>query len=296
MKKYLKKILGIIVLTAVLIFGYKFIRDSIKEKRHREWVASLEPSASKNVSILKDTITIDYLNERRTLAIYLPENYELDTIAYPVIYFLDGQSLFDQKIMEGHEWQVDEVLDSVALLGQTKSIVVGVYNSDRDRMTEYKPFTSPHLPKEKVVTGDKHAKWIVSDLKNWVDKNYRTINTPESTVIGGASLGGLMAYYMLMEYPEVFGGAIVFSPSFWVNDRVYELHKKVNNLKDKRIFFNAGELETPTVESIKKMYKVLLDSGLPKENMLLDVEKDEGHWHMTWRKGFVKTYPWIMEN
>ncbi len=37
----------------------------------------------------------------------------MDSITYSVIYFLDGQSLFDQKIQEGQEWQVDEVLDSL---------------------------------------------------------------------------------------------------------------------------------------------------------------------------------------
>jgi len=296
MKPYLKKIIIGSILLVGTYLGYRYISEYIEEKRHKEWVASLEHSISDNVQILKDTITIDYLDEKRTLAIYLPEGYEKDTINYPVIYFLDGQSLFDQKILEGDEWQVDEVLDSLGQLGREEVIVVGIYNSDKNRLTEYKPFTSPHLPKEKIVTGDKHAKWIVTDLKEWIDAKYRTKKTPESTIIGGASLGGLMAYYMLMTYPDIFGGAIVFSPSFWVRDDVYRLHEKVNNLTNKKIYFNAGELETPTVESIQKMHGILKAEGIQKENLMLDVEKEEGHWHMTWRKGFKKAYPWILRN
>jgi len=292
-KKRIVQIISLLLLSTVIYFSFLKIKDYREEQAHKAWVATLEHSASPNVQILKDTIEIDYLGEKRTLGIYLPPNYEKDSAHYPVIYFCDGQSLFDQKIKEGNEWQVDEVLDSVAQIGGRQAIVVGIYNSDKNRLTEYKPFTSPHLPKEKVVSGDKHAEWIATDLKQWIDTRYRTKPEMESTIIGGASLGGLMSYYMLTTFPKVYGGAIVFSPSLWVNDKVYELHQQVD-LSRKRIFMNAGSIEKPTVESIEKLSKILLDNGLEKSNLKLVVEKDEGHWNMTWRKGFRKAYPWIL--
>lgn len=294
MKKKLLLLLGIIVFLIISYQIYSTISRQIRERKHREWVASLEHSASENVQILKDTITIDYLDQKRTLAIYLPANYEEDTVDYPVIYFLDGDALFDQKILEGDEWQVDEVLDSLAGLGEQEAIVVGIYNSD-DRMQEYKPFPSPLLPKEKEVHGDKHAAWIANGLKPWIDATYRTKQEAKHTVIGGASLGGLMAYYMLMEHADVFGAAIVFSPSYWVNDIVYTLHEENQQLFQQKIYFNAGELETPIVEGAKKMHEILLKHGMPSANMKFDIEPGEGHWHMTWRKGFKKAYPWIIE-
>lgn len=292
-KKLIRRILfGFLILLGVLL-AIKAYKTYQKEKEWKAYVASLVHTASPNVQILKDTITLDYLGTKRTLSIYLPANYERDTIAYPVLYFLDGQSLFDEKILEGNEWQIDEVLDSLGALGGPQAIVVGVYNSDA-RMTEYKPFLSPHVQSEKSVSGDKHAQWIATDLKQWVDARYRTQPDPTSTIIGGASLGGLMSYYMLTTYPEVYGGAIVFSPSFWVHDQVYQLHEQVTNLSTKRIYLNAGELETPTVESIKKMAAILRKNGMTSDNLKVDVEKEEGHWHMTWRKGFKKVYPWIL--
>jgi len=285
----------IILLLVAVFFGYKYIEKKEKERKRKEWIASLVHTASPNVQILKDTIEIDYLNEKRTLSLYLPADYEEDTMHYPVIYFMDGDALFDEKILEGHEWRVDEVLDSLGNLELHQAIVVGIYNSEKNRLTEYKPFLSPRLPKEKAVSGDQHAEWIATDLKDWVDSRYRTKKDPISTIIGGASLGGLMSYYMLMTYPDIYGGAIVFSPSFWVNDKVYELHKSVDNLSEKRIYFDAGELERPTVKSAQKAYDLLIESGMPKSNLKFDVEKKEGHWHMTWRKGFPKAYPWILE-
>ena len=294
MKKRTSYIIGFTFLIIGTYFAYKTISERIAEKKHREWVETLAHTASKNVQILTDTITIDYLDEKRTLALYLPENYEIDSIEYPVIYFLDGQSLFDQKIQEGMEWQVDEVLDSLAKFDKTQSIIVGIYNSE-DRLKEYKPFPSTRWYSDKTVSGDQHAEWIVNRVKPWVDTRYRTKKERNSTIIGGASLGGLMSYYMLMEYPTVFGGAIVFSPSFWVNEIVYTLHENNKDLFDQKIYFNAGELETPTVESVQKMHDILIEYGFPKENIKVDIETGEGHWHATWRKGVKKVYPWIVD-
>lgn len=292
-----KKRLSRIFLFLLILLGFalavKFFMDYQKEQEWKAYVASLVHTASPNVQILKDTITVDYLGTKRTLSLYLPANYEQDTIAYPVIYFMDGQSLFDEKILEGNEWQVDEVLDSLGKNGGMQAIVVGVYNAE-DRLTEYKPFLSPHVPSEKSVSGDKHAEWIATDLKKWVDARYRTKPETASTIIGGASLGGLMSYYMLTTYPEVYGGAIVFSPSFWVHDKVYELHQQVDDFSEKRIYLNAGALETPTVESIEKMADILRQQGMNSSNLKVEVEKAEGHWHMTWRKGFRKAFPWIL--
>ena len=292
-QRLLRIFLFLLFLLGVFV-GFKAFQKHQKEKEWKAYVASLVHTASPNVQILKDTITVDYLGTKRTLSLYLPANYHQDTVDYPVLYFLDGQSLFDEKILEGKEWQIDEVLDSLGLIGGSQAIVVGVYNAD-DRMTEYKPFLSPHVPSEKSVSGDKHAEWMATHLKAWVDARYRTKKEASATIIGGASLGGLMSYYMLMTYPEVYGGAIVFSPSFWVHDKVYELDENVKDLSTKRIFMNAGAIEKPTVASIEKMADILRKRGMSDDNLKVDVEVDEGHWHATWRKGFPKAYPWILE-
>lgn len=253
----------------------------------------MEHTASKNVQILKDTISIDYLNEKRTLAIYLPENYASDSGDYSVVYFLDGQSLFDQKIQEGTEWELDEVLDSLGKISEEQSILVGLYNSE-NRSQEYRPFSDTRWYAEKEYGGDLHAEWIVKTVKPWIDKRYRTKKDANSTIIGGASFGGIMSYYMLMKYPSIFGGAIVFSPSFWLNEKVFTLHEENPNLLDQKIYFNAGELEPSTIANMLKMQHMLLESGMPAENMKSDVEAGLGHSHSTWRNGFRKAYPWIL--
>jgi hypothetical protein len=34
---------------------------------------------------------------------------------------------------------------------------------------------------------------------------------------------------------------------------------------------------------------------MTEDNLRIDIIPDEGHWHMTWRKGFKLAYPWIVE-
>lgn len=294
MKIKVPYLIGITLLMGIIYIGYLKISEIIRDKNHQERVKKLKHTASDHVIILPDTLSIDYLGEKRTLAIYLPENYALDSIDYSVIYFLDGQSLFDQKIQEGTEWEIDEVMDSLGNLGQQQSIVIGIYNSS-ERIKEYKPFPETGLFADKSYEGDQHAAWIVETVKPWVDLNYRTKKDPASTIIAGASLGGLMSYYMLMKYPSDFGRAIVFSPSFWVNEKVFSLNQNNKSLFTQKIYFNAGELESSNIQNIHKMSNILLKHGMPKENIKLDIEDGLGHSHSTWRNGFRKAYPWIAD-
>ena len=75
-------------------------RNVYKDFQHKKWVAGLESTASPNVTILSDTILVDYIGaqetgHKRSLAIYLPTDYDTnDSTHYPVIYFMDGDSQF----------------------------------------------------------------------------------------------------------------------------------------------------------------------------------------------------------
>jgi len=225
------------------------------------------------------------------LRIYLPPNYETDSLSYPVIYFYDADALFDEKVLEGPEWQLDEVLDSVSALGGLEAIVIGIDNS-QDRMREYMPYTNEDFPN---TSGDKHAEWVATDLKKWVDENYRTKPEPEHNAIGGASLGGIMSYYTMMKFPEKFGRAFVFSPSFWVNEKIFSVHQELDSLSEVKIYMNVGEEEGSMVVNAKKMRDILLSEGLTKDQLKFDIFPGLGHEHMTWRKGFRAAYPWILE-
>jgi len=299
----MKKILLYLGLAAVVLaigfYGYTRAKQAKEDREFRAYVEGLEYSGTENVVWPPDTISVQPEGDDRAVYVFLPKGYHADdSTRYPVLYFFDGDNLFDQKTAWGSEWEVDEVINRVDSAGGPACIVVGIPSHEEYRLTEYKPFPMTRMMgrDDRDVTGDTHMKWYANELKDWVDNKYRTLPDPANTGIGGCSLGGLLAYYGLMAYPDVYRRGVIFSPSYWVDEeKVQALHEGHPDLASVRIFLNAGELETPTVDNAIEVRDILFAAGLPKENMYFDVEPEEGHWHATWRKGFVKAYPWILE-
>lgn len=167
----------------------------------------------------------------RTISVWLPVNYQEDK-KYAVLYMHDGQMLFDASITwNQQEWGVDEAMDS--LISQNKirnTIVVGIWNIPERRHQEYfpqKPFEQLNKTEKNFVhqslksagrtqetfqpVSDEYLKFIVTELKPFVDSNYATLTNRDNTFVGGSSMGGLISLYALCEYPEVFGGAACLS-------------------------------------------------------------------------------------
>ena len=58
---------------------------------------------------------------------------------------------------------------------------------------------------------DNYLMFLTIELKPWIDKNFYTRSTPNSTFIGSSSMGRLLSLYAICEYPDVVGGAIGMS-------------------------------------------------------------------------------------
>lgn len=276
------------------IYGaYKYYNQYQEKQRRASYYENLVDTASPTVTVLRDSILISYQNEKRTIHIYVPPDYERDTMKrYPVMYFLDGESSFNDLENMGPEWQIDEVINEASKNGQKTAIVVGI-NQAEDRDAEYTPFINDDNPN---AHGAEFAEWVASDLKNWIDATYRTNREPASTFIGGISRSGMMAYYMLMTHPDVFDNAVIQSPAMWVDhERLMALNLTKSQLENKKIFVSVGEYEgrvmIPHAEDIFKKFKAL---DLSEDNLRFEIIPNEGHWHVTWRKSFAIAYPWLM--
>lgn len=253
------------------------------------WITSVtsaqESSASKNVSTF--TIEAPQLKTTKKIWIYLPEDYSATAKKYSVIYMHDAQNLFDSKTAYSGEWNVDEKLDSL----KAPVIVVGIEHGNDKRIDELTPFKN-----EKYGGGnaDNYLDFIVKTLKPYIDKNYRTKPKAKNTIIMGSSLGGLVSYYAILKYPETFGKAGVFSPSFWFSNDIYTLTEKAPKIKTK-IYFLCGDKESD--DMVKDMTKMerLLDTKrcyclhLTKSKIVKGGEHNE----KLWRDGFVKAVLWL---
>src|SRR5688572_1240185 len=77
----------------------------------------------------------------RDVLVHLPRGYERAAgERYPVLYFQDGQNLFDARTaFAGVEWQLDETSDRLVRAGEiAPAICVGISNTP-DRAAEYTP-------------------------------------------------------------------------------------------------------------------------------------------------------------
>ena len=153
------------------------------------------------------------LDRPHRLRVYLPPGYEENTLAhYPFAYMQDGQNLFfPREAFQHHDWGVNEtsrVLRAMQVIEEF--VIVGVY-SDKDRNEKY---TKPGY--------EAYARSIVEELVPAEQLFLRTTNNRHDRSMWGSSLGGVVSFYTVWQYPEVFGGAICMSSTFSYKDDLIE--------------------------------------------------------------------------
>lgn len=247
--------------------------------------AAQESTASKHVS----TFTIDapQLQGSKKIWVYLPKNYTTKTKKYPVLYMHDAQNLFDAKTSFVGEWNVDETLDSL----NAQVIVIGIEHGNDKRIDELTPYKNEKYGGGKA---DAYLDFIVNTLKPEIDKKYRTKTNVRNTLIMGSSLGGLVSFYAILKYPNVFGKAGVFSPSFWFSPDIYALAEKQQKMKAK-IYFLCGDAEdTEMVPDMNKMDDIVSEKRCDCKHLTKKVIVEGGkHNEKLWRENFAKAYLWL---
>ena len=285
------------LLPGFLIFaGYQLYRGyqwKQEEKRRATYYENVRDTASPTVEVLKNVITVDHSREQKTLHVYVPPSYSIDTSRrYPVIYMLDGGTSFNDTL-SAPEWQIDEVIDNADSLGQSAAIVIGIPSAE-DRDAEYTPWINDDNPE---AYGKQFAAWMANDLKDWVDRNYRTDPSVTATSIGGISRSGMMAYYMMMAHPETYGKALIQSPAMWVDfDRLIDMEIGEDLLGSKKIYVSVGEYEgNMMISHAEAIYDKFKEKGLSDQHLKYYLVPGEGHWNLTWRLSFKEAYPWLIE-
>ena len=87
-------------------------------------------------------------------------------------------------------------------------------NSNRSQKSQF-PFD------DSKINSDNYLKFIVEELKPYIDKKVFGFTTANQTAIMGSSMGGLISMYALCEYPNVFGKAACLS-THWIGFREFE--------------------------------------------------------------------------
>ncbi|MBI4853811.1 MAG: alpha/beta hydrolase [Acidobacteria bacterium] len=232
-----------------------------------------------------------HLSNKRDIIIYLPPNYDKNpNLRYPVLYLHDGQNIFDgaTSFIAGQEWQCDETAQRLILANKIQPlIIVGVYNTGEQRVDEYTPSIDARYNK-----GGKAAlygKFLVEELKPFIDKNYRTFADQKNTALGGSSLGGLVSLFIGLEYPEVFGKLAIISPSVWWDNRI--ILKEVDKLSRKtntKIWLDIGSDEgEESLPDTRLLRNALINKGWRlNQDLKYLVAKGAKHNEQAWASRF----------
>jgi predicted alpha/beta superfamily hydrolase len=221
-----------------------------------------------------------FLRNQRDLIVYTPPGYhEQPWRHFPVLYLHDGQNLFDgaTSFIPGQDWHVGQTADACILAGQVEPLViVGMYNT-KARIREYTPTQVPKLGGGRA---DRYAKFLIEEVKPFIEREYRTQGGRENIGIGGSSLGGLVSLYLGLRHADIFGKIAALSPSVWWNQLV--IHRFAASIPAEprpRIWLDIGTRESPRiVGQVEQFRDVLLRRGWQLERDL-HYERVEGAEH-----------------
>ena len=203
-----------------------------------------------------------------------PADAKKPATRYPVIYMHDGQNLFDPALsFIGVDWGMDKAM--LRLIREKRgpgAIIVGIWNSPL-RIQEYmpqKPLISsegqPILSRFIEQTGggplaDGYLRFLVTELKPFIDAHYPTLPDPVHTWVMGSSMGGLVSLYALIEYPDVFAGAACLSTHWPIGEEalVDALGAALPRAGRHRLYFDFG---TETLDADYEPWQRRMDEWL----------------------------------
>jgi len=241
----------------------------------------------------------------RAVQVWLPPGYSDSDARYPVLYMHDGQNVF-ARAETGRSgfgsWELDLVLERLlAERAVRPAIVVAIHNTP-NRTGEYMPQAAAKLALEggdaiassrgievaqEDIRSDDYLKYIVEELKPYIDARYRTAHGIQDTLVMGSSMGGLISLYALMQYPDVFGAAACLSTHWPIGNGVAVdyLEGHLPDSATHRVYFDRG---TETLDASYAGYqdradRIMLAHGYEKganfESLVFNgAEHNEASW------------------
>ena len=242
-----------------------------------------------------------YVQSRR-VDVWLPPGYQANPDQkFGVLYMHDGQNVFNpETAYAGVDWGVVPALEKLVEANSVPEIiVVGIWNTEK-RVAEYlpqRPFETPAgqvtLARLIAEIGDPHSdaylRFLVEELKPFINNHYRTLDDRAHTTIMGSSMGGLISLYALCEYPDHFGGAGCVSIHWPIMDghMIAYLNKALPAPGDHLIYYDYGTVDMDALyEPHQKEVDVLMRAAGYEADKDWMTRRFEGanHSEQAWRE------------
>jgi len=231
--------------------------------------AQIQKPSSGKIDLIKNFKSA-YVTQRN-IEIWLPEGYTKDK-KYSVLYMHDGQMLYDSTTTWNKQsWEMDDTAAGMMKKGEVADfIIVGIWNDNATRHIDYfpqKPYESLTAGQKDTINlklqeqgkpkpdfkpnSDNYLKFIVKEVKPFIDSVYSVYTDKSHTFVAGSSMGGLISMYAVTQYPNIFGGAACISTHWpgiaqWHKSPIPSafgnyLKENLKNLKGNKIYFDIGD-------------------------------------------------------
>jgi len=171
-----------------------------------------------------DNLKINHFDNGRKIHVYLPHEYYTSDRRYPVVYMNDAETTFWANGLSPYSWDVQYTLSELYKDDAIdKVIIVAVHHYDRNYEYLLNMLSLDILKKPLKICkkgGLPEYAVYLTQLKEFIDTNYKTDSDSKKTAIVGSSHGGLASFYTACYHYQHFGLCGALSSSFWADSYI----------------------------------------------------------------------------
>lgn len=178
-------------------------------------------------------------NERRAYRVILPRGYNEHTARrYPVIYFHDGQNMFQFVSGTFGTWNAHTTAGALTTQGQMRECIMVGADNGPNRISDY---AAP----DSGGQANKYAAFLINELKPLIDRTYRTLPDAANTITAGSSMGGQVSLYLGWDFSSTFSKIGAFSGAWNVySTGFYDRVRASTARRNIRIYLDSGTAGT----------------------------------------------------
>lgn len=217
----------------------------------------------------------------RPVRIFLPEGFNKQKFRAVMVMF-DGQNIFDDEHSFSGGWHMHELISALSPRAYLRPAIVGIHHGGESRLDELAPFQT----KQGGGKLDVMLTWVGDTLLPMLRGQLDLVPGPLGAIIVGSSMGGLASFHAHFARPDLFGGALVMSPSLWFGkDQNFQFIKSQPKPNPSRIYFDWGtregrEMSTPAHDMAE--YLETLDYA--EEQLMIRRDLKGKHTEADWRR------------
>lgn len=250
-------------------------------------------------------------DQDRIIYVYLPPHFHDGYHEYPVLYMHDGQNLFfnNMTTFKNGAWAIHKTLNQIYSESKQGFMVVGIKssNANRDRELSLLPIKK-HSEYAYIDTlpsqSEAYIDFLLKELKPIIDLKYHTDHM--NSYIGGSSMGGICSLLMAMRHPQIFRGALCFSPAglLYEDEVLKEEFKKcvsecdIKRMPYPKLYFMVGG------KGIEQEIKPFCDWAVPylaslgydyAYNLYYTYRPRLDHNEKAWARIFPHAFRWLID-